>query len=44
MGRFYGLKIKRMEINPKTGEVWLLEDVPTLWKNATRKWLEDNPD
>ena len=43
MGRFYGIKIKNAEINPKTGEVWKLDDVPALWKNATQKWLNENP-
>lgn len=43
MGRFYGTKIKHGEINPKTGEAWKLDDVPALWKNATQKWLNENP-
>ena len=42
MGKFYGLKIKNGEINPKTGEVWTLDDVPRLWKNQTAAWLEAN--
>ena len=42
MGRFYGLKIKNQDINPKTGEAWKLEDVPRLWRNATAAWLADN--
>ena len=42
MGRFYGLKIKNQDINPKTGEAWKLEDVPRLWHNATAAWLADN--
>ena len=43
VGRFYGTKIKNAEINPKTEEAWTLEDVPRLWKNATQKWLNENP-
>ena len=42
MGRFYGLKIKHAEINPKTGAPWKLEDVPRLWKHATEVWLADH--
>lgn len=42
MGRFYGTKIKNGEINPKTGDVWTVDDVPKLWRNATIKWLADN--
>ena len=42
MGRFYGLKIKNQDINPKTGEAWKLEDVPRLWRNATAAWLAAN--
>jgi len=44
MGRFYGLKIKNSEINPKTGAAWVLEDVPRLWRNATAAWLAANTD
>ena len=42
MGRFYGLKIRNQEINPKIGAVWTIDDVPKLWRNATVKWLADN--
>lgn len=42
MGRFYGTKILNAEINPKTGEVWTLEDVPRLWRHATEVWLEQH--
>lgn len=42
MGRFYGLKIKNGEINPKTSAAWVLEDVPRLWRNATAAWLAAN--
>ena len=43
MGKFYGMKIKNGEINPKTGEAWVIADVPRLWRKATEKWLEENP-
>lgn len=42
MGRFYGTKIKNVEINPNTGAAWTINDVPKLWKNATQKWLNKN--
>lgn len=42
MAKFYGTKIKNGEINPKTGDVWTVDDVPKLWRNATIKWLADN--
>lgn len=42
MGRFYGLKIKNGEINPKTGAAWVLADVPKLWRDATAAWLAAN--
>ena len=42
MGRFYGLKIKNGEINPKTGAAWKLADVPKLWRHATEVWLEEH--
>lgn len=42
MGRFYGLKIKNGVINAKTGAAWTIEDVPILWRSATRAWLDAN--
>ena len=42
MGAFYGNKIKNKELNPKTGAVWTLEDVPSFWRKKTNKWPEDN--
>lgn len=44
MARFYGLKIKNGEINPKTGAAWVLADVPKLWRDATAAWLAANTD
>ena len=40
MGAFYGKKIRDKEINPRTGEAWKLEDVPSLWRKKTEGWLE----
>lgn len=35
MGRFYGERIRKGDIT--------LDDVPSLWQNATKKWIFDNP-
>lgn len=40
MAAFYGTKIKKQEINPKTGEAWTINDVPRLWRAATQAWLD----
>ena len=40
MGAFYGQKIRNKEINPRTGEPWKLEDVPSLWRKKAEEWLE----
>lgn len=42
MGAFYGGKIRRGEMNPKTGKAWVLEDVPAFWKKKTDNWLKTN--
>ncbi len=42
MGAFYGSKILDGEINPKTGEAWKLEDVPSFWRKKTESWLDQN--
>lgn len=42
MGAFYGKKIKNKEINVKTGTVWKLGDVPSLWRTKTEDWLKTN--
>ena len=44
MGKFYGVKIRDGEINPRTGAAWVIDDVPKLWRKATEKWLADNAD
>lgn len=41
MGTFYGTLIRNGEINPRTGNVWVLEDVPTFWKSKTEAWLRE---
>ena len=42
MGAFYGRKIRDGVNNPKTGEAWKLEDVPSLWQKKTEEWLNQN--
>ncbi len=42
MGAFYGEKIRRGEINPKTGKAWVLSDVPPFWKQKTESWFKTN--
>lgn len=42
MGEWYGKKIMRGTINPKTGNPWTLDDVPRLWKPRTITWLEEH--
>lgn len=42
MGAIYGGKIRRDEINPKTGKAWTFEDVPAFWKKKTEYWMKTN--
>ena len=44
MGYFYGYRIAHQIINPKTGEAWKIEDVPTKYVKATETWLEEHVD
>ena len=44
MGRFYGVKLRIGEINPRPGAAGVHVDVPKLWRKATEKWLADNAD
>ena len=41
MAKIYLRKIKGEEINPATGEVWKLEDVPLRWRSEVEKLLEE---
>lgn len=40
MAAFYGRKILKEEINPKTELPWAIEDVPVRWQAATHAWIE----
>lgn len=42
MGAWYGTRILKGIINPKTGEPWTIDDVPRLWKPKTIAWLEEH--
>lgn len=37
---FYVTKILNKEINVNTGEVWKIEDVPSLWKAKVDNYLK----
>lgn len=39
MVKYYVSKIQNGEINPKTGEVWRLENVPKLWRKKVETEL-----
>lgn len=41
MGTFYAEKIKKEEINERTGESWKIEDVPKLWRAKTEAALQE---
>lgn len=41
MAKIYLRKIKNEEINPATGEVWKLEDVPARWRAEVESLLEE---
>ena len=41
MAKIYLRKIKGEEINPATGEVWKLEDVPLRWRAEVESLLEE---
>ena len=41
MVKFYLIKIKKNEINPNTGDIWKLKDVPKLWRKKVEIELND---
>lgn len=41
MVKFYTEKIRSGAINPNTGEVWSVEDVPKFWRAKVQKALEE---
>lgn len=43
MAAYYGTKIKNGVINPKTGLLWTIEDVPAKKRAETEEWLRENP-
>lgn len=42
MAKIYARKIREGAINEKTGEAWVLEDVPMRWREAVRAELADD--
>jgi hypothetical protein len=42
MSKLYLNKIKNKEINPITGNTWVIDDVPVLWIEKVRGLLEKN--
>ena len=40
MAKLFLAKIKSGEINPTTGEVWKIEDVPMLWQQEVQALLD----
>lgn len=40
MIKFYVEKIQAKVVNSNTGEAWVIEDVPKLWRAKVRKALE----
>lgn len=41
MAKLYAQKITNKEMNPATGEVWKLEDVPMLWRAEVEALLQE---
>ncbi len=44
MVKIYVRKIREQAVNPKTGEVWVVDDVPEKWRVAVAKELEKYED
>lgn len=44
MVKIYVRKIREKAINPKTGEVWVVDDVPEKWRASVAKALEKYED
>ena len=42
MARLYFVKIKNKEENFMTGELWKIEDVPTLWRRQVQDMLDED--
>lgn len=41
MAKVYYDRIVNRKINPKTGEEWTINDVPTRWQEEVREMLEN---
>jgi hypothetical protein len=42
MAKIYCRKIMAGDINPATGEVWTIDDVPLRWRDETQALLDGN--
>lgn len=42
MAKLYFDKIKRQETNSMTGEIWAVEDVPSLWRAQVQKMIDED--
>ena len=42
MGAFYGRKILKGELNPKTGAAWKIEDISAFWRPAVEAYIEEH--
>lgn len=40
MVKLYVAKIQNKEINPLTENIWVIEDVPLLWRNKVQEALD----
>lgn len=40
MKKKYVRVLEEREINPKTGEIWRINDVPTTWREQVRAQIE----
>lgn len=41
MVKLYVAKINNAELNPLTGNIWTIEDVPTLWRQKVQEALDE---
>lgn len=41
MVKLYVAKINNEEINPLTEKIWVIEDVPLLWREQVREALDE---
>ena len=42
MAKIYYRKISSGDINPATGEIWTIDDVPARWRDEVQAMLDGN--